>query len=206
MPTLEEYRIALQAFQSKRLRRDHADLAAIPQYARLAEFFFNEMYGPHDFSERDAGARRVHQFLHLVPGVLARDVDEMLELLDLTNQLDQDLTQRFLDHDAPLDFDEPFYEYLYCLADNYDQRLRQIHLVRAVIFNMHRLTRIPLLGMALNRAGIVARVAGIGVLHKFLMEGYASLREVQDAHYFAETVYDRESIRLNRIYNREAQH
>jgi hypothetical protein len=39
-----------QAFQSQRLRRDLADLAAEAQYQQIGQFFFEEMYGVRDFS------------------------------------------------------------------------------------------------------------------------------------------------------------
>ena len=52
MTTHQEYKLALQTFQSQRLRRDLADLAAEPQYKKIGEFFFEEMYGPRDFSAR----------------------------------------------------------------------------------------------------------------------------------------------------------
>ena len=64
-----DYKLTLQSFQSQRLRRDHADLATEPQYRQIAEFFFEEMYGPHDFSSRDEQAHRLHQFVHLAPGL-----------------------------------------------------------------------------------------------------------------------------------------
>src|SRR5215204_2080434 len=56
MPSQLDYKLILQIFQSQRLRRDHADLADEPQYRQIAEFFFEEMYGPHDFSSRDEHA------------------------------------------------------------------------------------------------------------------------------------------------------
>ena len=84
MPSQQDYKLALQVFQSQRLRRDHADLAAEAQYHEIGEFFFEEMYGPHDFSARDEQARRLHQFVHLAPGLAVRDVQEVLELLELT--------------------------------------------------------------------------------------------------------------------------
>lgn len=86
MATLQEIKVALQALQSKRLRRDHADLAAEKQYHDIGEFFFEEMYGPRDFSARDEQAKRLHQFVHLVPGLNVGDVQNVLELLDLTEQ------------------------------------------------------------------------------------------------------------------------
>ena len=46
MKTFMQYRIALQVFQSHRLRRDYRDLSAIPMYEPVGEFFFTELYGP----------------------------------------------------------------------------------------------------------------------------------------------------------------
>jgi hypothetical protein len=200
MPTLDEYRQVLQFFQSTRLRRDHGDLAAQPQYQSVGDFFFTQMYGPHDFTERDAGARRLHNFLHLVPGVRLRDVEEAVELLELTSKLDEDVARWLQALNAPLTFDEPTYECAYFQADNYEQRIRQLDLVHITLLNMHRLTRIPLLGFALRRARLVALMAGLEVLHTFLVEGHTALLSVQDIRYFADAVYERELQRLDRIY------
>src|SRR5689334_12747620 len=101
MPSQQDYKLALQAFQSQRLRRDHADLAAEPQYHQIGEFFFEEMYGPRDFSSRDEQARRLHQFVHLAPGLAVRDVQDVLELLGLTNRLDDAVALRLIELEAP---------------------------------------------------------------------------------------------------------
>src|SRR6476469_10981413 len=104
-----DYKLTLQSFQSQRLRRDHADLAVEPQYRQIAEFFFEEMYGPRDFSSRDEQARRLHQFVHLAPGLATRDVQDVLELLELTNRLDDAVATQLSVLEASLDFDEPTY-------------------------------------------------------------------------------------------------
>src|SRR4051794_10690426 len=117
MPSHLEYKLALQVFQSQRLRRDHADLATEPQYRQIAEFFFEEMYGPHDFSSRDEQAHRLQQFVHLAPGLAVRDVQDVLELLELTNRLDDAVADRLRQQEVPLDFDEQTYERAYQLCD-----------------------------------------------------------------------------------------
>ncbi|MCG8351839.1 MAG: hypothetical protein MI924_29085 [Chloroflexales bacterium] len=200
MPTLDEYRQILQIFQSARLRRDYSDLAAQPQYYSVSDFFFTQMYGPHDFTERDAGARRLHHFIHLVPGVRLRDVEEAVELLELTSKLDDDVARWLQALNAPFDFDEPTYECAYFQADNYEQRLYQLNLVHATLLNMHRLTNIPFLGFALRQARFVALMSGMEALHTFMVEGHTALLPVQNIRYFADTVYERELQRLNRIY------
>ncbi|RRR75747.1 MAG: hypothetical protein EI684_04080 [Candidatus Viridilinea halotolerans] len=202
MTTFKQYRLALQSFQSKRLSRDYSDLAEIPQYQPVGDFFFNEMYGPHDFSERDAAARRLHQLTQVLPGVGMRDVNEVLELLELTKNLDDALAQRMLDEQTDLDFDEPTYEYCYRQLDNYDERLHQIKLVDNSIYNVFRLSRSHLLGIALHSSQIFARLLGLEAAHTFLVKGYDAVTGVHDIDQFAETVYKREIVRLKRIFDR----
>lgn len=201
MATLHKYRIALQIFQSRRLRRDFADLVADPQYTQAGEFFFDEMYGPRDYGKRDSGARRLHHFLHIVPGVQLHHVQQVLELLELTNKLDEKMVNCLLAIDAPLNFDEPTYEHAYRYADNYDDRLRQLDLIAASTSDVHVLTRFPLLGTTLKRSGLLARMAGFEELHRFLVKGFEALQDMQDVDYFVDTIYDRELDRLNRIYD-----
>jgi hypothetical protein len=200
MSSLRAYRLTLQAFQSKRLRRDYRDLSAIAQYTPVGEFFFEEMYGPRDFSERDASARRLQHFLHMLPGVHLRDIEEVLELLELTVSLDDQLAQMMHADMAPLDFDEPTYEAYYRRQDNYDERLRQLDLVRSCLLNVFHLSRSALLGVALHRSRLVARLTGIEAVHTFLTKGYDALRGMQSIDHFSDTIYSRELKRLDRIY------
>jgi hypothetical protein len=200
MNTLKQYRLALQIFQSNRLRRDYSDLAAIPQYEPVGEFFFIEMYGPRDFSDRNAGARKIQSFLHILPGVKLRDIEEVLDLLEITVQLDDEMAQLMLDRDTGVDFDEATYEQIYREADNYDERFHQLELIRKSLYNVFQLSRSQLLGMALHRSRLFARLAGIEAVHGFLMKGYDAVHGVSNIDRFAHTVYDRELARLNRIY------
>lgn len=201
MAAQQEYKLALQQFQSQRLRRDHADLAAQQQYQLIAEFFFEEMYGPRDFTARDQQARRLQQFIHLVPGLAFRDVQPALELLELTNALDNAVLAWLLALEAPLDFDEDLYERAYRLADNYDQRVRQLDLVRTSLANVHRLARKPLIGAALRRTQGLAHTVGMVAIHRFLLLGYEAIQPVRDFEGFIATIYSRERARLDRIYS-----
>lgn len=194
------YRHALQRFQSHRLRRDHADLAAEPQYRLIAQFFFEEIYGPRDFSQRDEQARRLHQFVGMAPGVVVRDVEQVLELLDLTTRLDETVAQQLAVIGAPEDFDEPTYEQAYRQANNYDERRRQIELVRAALYNVYRLSRRPFMDAVLHRTPGLAHAVGMADIHRFLLAGYTAIKPVRDIHRFVEAVCVREELRLDRIY------
>jgi hypothetical protein len=200
MPSQQDYKLALQSFQSRRLRRDHADLAAEPQYHQIGEFFFEEMYGPRDFSSRDEQARRLHQFVHLAPGLAVRDVQDVLELLALTNRLDDAVAQRLIELEAALDFDEPLYEHAYRLCDNYAERVRQFELIRHALYNVYRMARRPLIGAVLQRTQGLAQTVGMVDIHRFLYLGYQAIQPVRDIHRFVETILLREQDRLDRIY------
>jgi hypothetical protein len=200
MPDQHDYKFALQVFQSRRLRRDHADLAAEEQYRALGEFVFEELYGPHDFSARDDQARRLHQFIHLIPGVGLHDIQQVFELLEISNQLDESVAAWLVALDAPIDFNEPLYEHAYRLADNYDERVKQLDLVRAVLYNVRQLARKPLLGAALRHTQKLAHAAGMTDVHRFLHLGYQAIQPVRDIHRFVETISLREHDRLDRIY------
>ena len=197
----QDYKIALQRFQSNRLRRDHADLAAENQYREIGEFFFEEMYGPRDFSARDEQARRLHQFVHLVPGIAVGDVQKVLQLLEVTNRLDDALVVWLLELEAPIDFDEQIYERAYRLADNYDERVLQIDLARDSLYNVYRMARRPLVGVALDRTQGLAQRVGMADIHRFLCLGFRAIQPVRDIHRFVETVMVRERDRLDRIYD-----
>lgn len=201
-PSTQDYLLALQNLQSARLRRDHGDLAAEPQYQQIGKFFFEEMYGPRDFTSRDAQAQRLQQFVHLAPGLAMRDVQQVLELLELTNHLDHAVARCLADIRAPLDFGEALYERAYREADNYNDRVRQLILVRESLYNVWRLVRKPLMGQALNRTQGLAHMVGMGDIHRFMRLGYQSMQNVKDVHRFVETIDLRERRRLNRIYER----
>lgn len=200
MTSHQEYKLTLQNFQSDRLRRDHADLAAEHQYQQIAEFFFREMYGPNDFSARDMQARRLHQFVHLAPGLGVSDVQQVLQLLDLTNRLDDTVVECLIRLDAPIDFDEDMYEQAYREANNYTERVWQLNLIRDSLYNVYRLTHKPLLSLALRRTQTIAQAMGMADIHRFLRLGFESIQSVRDIHRFVETICVREGNRLDRIY------
>jgi hypothetical protein len=199
-PTIQQYNRTIQHFQSERLRRDYRDLADDTRYHALAGFFFDELYGPHDFDARDAGARRLGQFIHLLPGLQFQDLEQVLELLDLTNQLDNELARLLYRWRAPLPLIETIYEQAYREADNYTRRVQQLDLIAATLHNMHRVARLPLIGLTLAQTRGLAMVVGLKELHTFLLNGYAVFAHLDDVEPFCAVVSKRELTRLDRIY------
>jgi len=54
---------ALKTYQQHRFAQTYADLLNHPRYAQAAQFFLGELYGPGDFTRRDA------QFARVVPAL-----------------------------------------------------------------------------------------------------------------------------------------
>jgi hypothetical protein len=136
----------------------------------------------------------------MAPGVVVRDVEQVLELLDLTNRLDESVVAALVALGAPPGFDEATYERAYRLADNYEERRRQIELVREALYNVYKLSRRPLMGAVLHRTRGLAYAAGMADIHHFLLAGYEAIKPVRDIHRFVETICVREELRLDRIY------
>ena len=79
----------LKAFQAERLSRSYADLAAQPRYRAATGFFLGDLYGPKDFSRRDASMLRVLPAMtRMMPAsavetaMLATELEALSEALD----------------------------------------------------------------------------------------------------------------------------
>src|SRR5512132_2382112 len=93
-------RIAL--WQSRRLSATYADLARSPRYAPAIAFFQSDLYGPGDFSRRDADLARVVPIMTLMlPARVIATVASAMELSVLSQELDRALLGK-LDPAAPL--------------------------------------------------------------------------------------------------------
>ena len=72
---------ALQHFQIDRLHATYADLATSKDYQELAEFFFSDIYGPKDYSRRNAAFKRLSYFLKDAMGArIFAGVEKLIEL------------------------------------------------------------------------------------------------------------------------------
>src|SRR5208283_3122433 len=92
----------LAAWQSRRLRATYADLAREPRYADAIAFFQADLYGPGDFSRRDADLARVAPLMaRVMPAGVMAMVARAMELSNLSHELDRGLLSQ-LPERAPL--------------------------------------------------------------------------------------------------------
>src|SRR5437899_12228062 len=85
----------LALWQSRRLNATYADFARDPRYARAIAFFGTDLYGPGDFSRRDADLARVVPLMSKVlPEGVLTTIAGAMELSVLSHELDRALLER----------------------------------------------------------------------------------------------------------------
>ena len=188
----------LKAFQAERLARTYADLAQQPRYRLATDFFLGDLYGPKDFSGRDAAMLRIH-------GVMVRTLpDKAVETATLAIELEA--LSEALDHRvaAALEagpVDEQRYAKAYRAGSTREERERQIALIVAVGRDLDSLVTKPLVYRTLKLMRTPARLAGLEDLQDFLERGFEAFRAMGGAQAFLEVVESREMEILNRLFS-----
>lgn len=179
------------AWQSRRLNATYADLARDPRYADAIVFFQSDLYGPGDFSRRDADlARVVPIMVRVLPEGVIATVAKAIALSALSHELDRELVDR-LGEEAPLSV--PSYCAAYRACDNRKDRERQIALIVEVGAALDCYVHLPLLRQALATMRRPARIAGLGSLQTFLERGLLSFRGMKGAGEFLAVIEARET-------------
>ena len=79
----------LSDWQSRRLAASYDDLACDPRYAEAIAFFQSDLYGPQDFSRRDADlAKVVPMMARMLPDGVMWTIAKAMELSALSHELD----------------------------------------------------------------------------------------------------------------------
>lgn len=190
---------AVATFQSRRLGESYADLARQRRYAQAIEFFRTDLYGPGDFSRRDADlARIVPTMRRLLPAGVVGIVARAMELSALSQELDRAL----LDHlGANTRLTVAEYARAYRACANRAERERQIAWIVEVGRGLDRYVRTPLLTNALKLMRLPARAAGLGTLQRFLERGVAGFARMHGADEFLGTIFTRETALMTAIFS-----
>jgi hypothetical protein len=188
----------LAAWQSRRLNATYADLARQPRYASAIGFFRSDLYGPGDYSRRDADlARIVPVMTRVLPRALLAAVARAMELSVLSVELDRRMIEK-LDPSAPISVAA------YCDAfralSNREERLRQIALIVQVGRSLDRYVAKPMLRSALAAMRAPSRAAGFGPLQAFLERGVSAFRQMRGAGEFLATIEARETALVEAIF------
>lgn len=203
-PALDARVGALKRYQQARFARTYADLLVSDRYRDAATFFLQDLYGPHDFAERDAQFARVApKVVRLFPDALSPVVAELAELHALSERLDGRMAEAMA---GTLDVTVPApapYVRAWRRVGERDSRDRQLALVQSIGAALDRLAdRAWLLG-TLRMMRRPAQAAGLGQLQAFLERGLASFRSMKGAADFLDRVRRRERRLLDALFDDE---
>lgn len=189
-PVLAERVVRVKAFQHARFENTYSDLLAQPRYATAARFFLEDLYGPHDFTERDAQfARIVPGLVRLFPSNIVGTVASLAELHALSEVLDTEMATR-IDDGA---LDAAGYRRAWQAVGRPADRQRQIELMLRIGRALDSYTANPLLRHSLRMMRRPAKAAGLGALQAFLERGFDTFREMRGADEFLGIVATREA-------------
>ncbi|MEO8527434.1 MAG: hypothetical protein ABI460_22075 [Caldimonas sp.] len=188
-PGLNARVVALKAFQQRRFSHTYADLLASARYGAAARFFLEKLYGPDDFTRRDAQfARTVPALVRLFPDRVVATVSTLAELHASSETLDTAMGARLeYEQISGRDYVRAWQE-----VGRAAERERQIALTLDVATGLDELTRMPLLRSTLRLMRAPARAAGLAELQWFLETGFDTFRTMKGAQGFIALVGSRE--------------
>jgi hypothetical protein len=187
---------AIKHWQHERFQSTYDDLLRGGRYASAARFFLDELYGPFDFSQRDAQfARVVPTLVRLFPLDVCLTVQTLSELHALSEDLDTAMAAAL----ATKEVNDATYAEAWRAIDRPHDRSRQIRLLRGVGDSLDVYTRKPWLRHSLKLMRGPARAAGMAELQRFLELGFDTFRELGGAQDFLDIVVSREAAFAERL-------
>jgi hypothetical protein len=180
---------AVKRFQQRRFEFTYADLLASTRYRAAARLFRDELYGPQDFTRRDAQLARVTPALvRLFPAQVVDVVGTVVSLHALSERLDSAMGQQLQGGEV----DAQAYVAAWRSAGQPAQRDLQISFTTEVGASLDRLVSTTLLRQSLRLMRGPARAAGLGDLQDFLERGFDAFRAMRGAGEFLALVEQRE--------------
>lgn len=190
----------VKQLQGRRFRGTYGDFLVQPRFAPATRFFLEELYGEHDFSERDRQFSRIAGALERLfpPAVSALAVD-LTETHALTESLDHELARHWLNQpqDTPAALR---YVRSWRATGKPDERQRQLQVVQHMGNELQRLTRNASLRMGLRMMRGPAQLAGLSALQGFLESGFDAFATMRDASTFLESIHDREQRWIDTLF------
>lgn len=179
----------LQSWQCERLLATHSDLAAQERYQKAMAFFVDELYGPKDFSQRDADiARVIPKLAKVLPAKAMDALDDALALNALSFDLDMQMSQAL----DGADLNRDNYARAYREVGRGDDRAHQIDIIAHLGQQLADVVNIRGIGMLISLARRPAKLAGLLTLHEFLERGFNAFKALGDVHSFIDPVITRE--------------
>lgn len=194
---------AVKRLQARRFRGTYADMLAHRVQGPAARFFLDELYGDHDFCERDAQFGRIAGAIErLFPEAVAELSVDLAEMHALTEALDHTMALHWLEQD-PQEPTSKRYVHAWRATGRREARERQLGVVGHMGLELQRLTRSKSVLMMLKMMRRPAQAAGLSDLQHFLENGFAAFVELGDARPFLSTISARERRWIDTLFNED---
>jgi hypothetical protein len=201
-PKLQAAVHALKLYQQQRFTRTYTDLLDSQRYGAAARFFLDELYGPTDFSQRDAQFMRLAPVLvRFFPTEIVQTVEILAELHAVSEALDTEMARHLLGCRV----DARSYIRAWQSTGHPAQRELQVALTLQIGTALDRYTRKPLLRRTLRIMRGPARSAGLAELQRFLEAGFDAFAAMRGADEFLRTVGHRERELASAIFAAETE-
>lgn len=189
---------ALQSWQCERLLASHQDLAQQSRYQLAMGFFVDELYGPKDFSQRDADiARVVPKLAKVLPQKAMDALHDALALNALSFELDLAVVEAM--GDQALNRDN--YAAAYRATNMQAEREQQLAIIEDLGAQLADVIKIRGIGMLIKLARKPAKMAGLIALHEFLERGFTAFKALGDVHSFIDPVLERERLLMQQLFD-----
>ena len=179
----------VKRWQTARLMKTYEDLNANPRYHAATAYFVQDLYGPKDFSARDAALLKL---LPMMARILPTSVVETAALSVEVEALSEELDHRLAEALPEGEITEGPYAQAYRESATPEERTRQIQLIVDVGHRLEAIVRWPLVFRTLKLMRQPAKLAGLADLQDFLERGFESFREMHGSDAFLATIAERE--------------
>jgi len=197
-PNLSAKVQSVKQFQHARFVRDYADLLTSPRYRAAAIFFLDELYGPADFSARDAEFERVVPLMaRLLPHEVVGTIADLMELHSLTEELDQRMGAVL----SSAEVDEQSYRDAWLQIGRRLDRERQVALLLESGRALDRHTRNKVVLTTLRVMRRPAQAAGLGRLQAFLESGMSAFAGMAGAKDFLRVIEQNEARSIDDLFS-----
>jgi hypothetical protein len=189
---------AVKRWQTQRLMKTYADLSENPRYREATSFFVEDLYGPKDFSSRDAALLRIVPVMtRVLPAKAVEAAALSVEVEALSEELDHRLAQAL--GEGPIS--EERYAGAYRETATPAERGRQIQLIVDVGQRLDALVHWPFVQQTLKLMRSPAKLAGLSDLQDFLERGFHAFKAMGSAEEFLATIDGRERRILSRLFS-----
>ncbi len=194
---------AVKRLQAQRFRGTYVDFLALPAFAPATRFFLEELYGEHDFSDRDSQFERIAGALErMFPASVSALAVDLTETHALTEVLDHQLASHWMSMPEKMPA-ALRYVNSWRLTGAREQRQRQLAVVQHMGSELRRLTRNPSLRIGLRMMRKPAQLAGLSALQMFLESGFDAFASMGDPSGFMQAIESRESRWIDALFDTE---